>query len=68
MRKARLLNEYLLCTQEVLKSVSELQGCMGTVPKAEYQRLHCITAINRMKCEQARLDLERHVEATVADM
>ena len=59
--KVRLLNGYRLGAQEFLTSITELQNRLGTVPKREYERLRRVTETNRMKSEQARLELERHL-------
>jgi hypothetical protein len=43
--------------------VSTIQRKLATSPKAEYERLQCAADEARLKSEQARLALERHVAA-----
>ncbi len=59
--KSRLLEAYRKGTEMLLSSLDELSTRMGTVDKDEYERLRRITDENRMKAEQARLDMERHI-------
>jgi hypothetical protein len=59
--KTRLLNEYSEATQQFSESVAVLQARMGTAPKDEYNRLLRLSEANRVKSEQARLNMERHV-------
>jgi hypothetical protein len=59
--KTRLLNEYSEATQKFSESVSVLQTRMGTVPKNEYDRLVRLSETHRVRSEQARLDMERHI-------
>lgn len=59
--KSRLVDAYRKGTELLLASLDDLSTRMGTVDKDEYERLRRITEENRMKAEQARLNMERHV-------
>jgi DNA-binding Lrp family transcriptional regulator len=61
--KARLLAEYETTTKDFAASITDLQRKIGTSPKTEYDRLQRATDEARLKSEQARLALERHVAA-----
>jgi hypothetical protein len=59
--KARLATEYEAATYAFSEAVTELHRKIGTSPKEEYRRLERISTEARVKSEQARLALERHI-------
>jgi hypothetical protein len=61
--KARLVKEYDDATLAFSDAVQELRRKMGTSPKTEYERLERISSQARVKSEQARLALEKHIAA-----
>ena len=58
-----LCEEYETATQSFSAILTELQRKMATSPKVEYDRLQRAVEEARLKSEQARLALERHVAA-----
>jgi len=59
--KARLVKEYHVATLEFSEAVEQLHRRIGTSPKGEYERLERISNEARIKSEQTRLALERHI-------
>jgi hypothetical protein len=59
--KTRLAMEYEAATSAFSEAVKELHRKIGTSPKEEYKRLERISTDARVKSEQARLALERHI-------
>ena len=59
--KTRLVTEYEAETKKFAASITELQQKVGTSTKAEYTRLQLLVDEARVKSEQSRLSLERHV-------
>jgi uncharacterized protein YjcR len=61
--KARRAMEYEAATSAFSQAVKELHHKIGISPKEEYRRLERISTEARVKSEQARLALEKHVSA-----
>jgi hypothetical protein len=61
--KTRLMSEYETATAKLSAAVREFRGRMSTVPKAEYERLNRAVNEGRLKSEQARLAVRRHIAA-----
>jgi hypothetical protein len=61
--ETRLATEYDAATSAFSDAVKELHRKIGTSPKEEYKRLERISTEARVKSEQARLALERHIAA-----
>ena len=61
--KKRLATEYEVATAKFAEAVTELRKEMGTSAKEEYERLDRATNEARVKSEQARLALEKHISA-----
>ena len=59
--KARLVKEYNVATARFSEAVKQLHQRIGTSPKEEYARLMQISNEARVKSEQTRLALGRHV-------
>jgi len=59
--KFRLISEYETATAVFSEAVTELRRRIGTSTKEEYDRLARDANDARVKSEQARLALERHV-------
>jgi hypothetical protein len=59
--KARLVKQYNAATAEFSEAVKQLHRRIGTSPKEEYARLERISSQARVKSEQARLALEKHI-------
>ena len=57
------MSEYEAATGKFSSAVTELRHKMGTVLKAEYDRLDRAANEARVKSEQARLALEEHIAA-----
>ena len=67
IEKERLAKQYDLATALFSEAVKELHREMGTSPK-EYARLDRAANEARVKSEHARLALEGHVAATLAEI
>jgi hypothetical protein len=61
--KVLLMSDYETATAKFSATVGELRRKMGTVPKAEYERLARAANAARFQSEQARLAVERHIAA-----
>jgi hypothetical protein len=61
--KARLVGEYNVATVAFSEAVKELHLRIGTSPIQEYKQLERISSEARVKSEQTRLALERHIAA-----
>jgi hypothetical protein len=61
--KVRLMSEYETATARFSAAVGELRREMGTVRKAEYERLDRVANEARVKSEHARLAVEQHIAA-----
>jgi hypothetical protein len=61
--KARLTKEYNVATAKFSEAVAELQRMIGTSTRVKYERLQRASDEARVKSEQARLSLERHLAA-----
>jgi hypothetical protein len=61
--KQRLAIEYEATATNFAEAVRELRNKMGTSAKVEYQRLAHAANEARVKSEQARVKLEKHVSA-----
>jgi len=61
VEKLRLVDAYRKATECLLTSLTQLHTKMGTVERDEYDRLRRITEDDRMKADQARLEMERHI-------
>jgi hypothetical protein len=59
--KARLARNYDDATLAFSNALQELRRKIGTAPRDEYQRLERISHEARVKSEQARLALEKHI-------
>lgn len=59
--KARLVKEYNVATAGFSEAVKQLYRKTGTSLKEEYTRLMQISNEARVKSEQARLALEKHI-------
>lgn len=59
--KTRLVTEYEAETKKFAAALTELQQKVGTSTKDEYVRLQLLVDEARVKSEQSRLALERHV-------
>jgi hypothetical protein len=61
--KARLAQDYDATTAKFSEAVRQLQRQIGTSTRVEYERVQRICDEARVKSEQARLALERHMAA-----
>jgi hypothetical protein len=61
--KILLMSDYETATKAFSAAVGELRSKMGTVPRAEYERLDSAANQARVKSEEARLAVERHIAA-----
>jgi hypothetical protein len=59
--KILLMSDYETATATFSAAVAGLRRNMGTVPRAEYERLDRAANEARVKSEQARLAIERHI-------
>jgi hypothetical protein len=59
--KAHLVREYETATAAFSEAVAELRRNLGTITKAEYDKLDRASNEARVKSEQARLALETHI-------
>lgn len=59
--KERLAEAYAAATAKFAQTVSELRKNIGTSPRPEYERLQRLSVEARLKSEEARLELERHL-------
>jgi hypothetical protein len=59
--KARLLVAYNDAAQEFSVALSQLRGNAPVVPQEEYERLRLVMEEARLRTDNARWDLERHV-------
>lgn len=59
--KIRLISDYEAATALFSEAVTELRQRMGTSTKEEYDQLAWAANDARVKSEQARLALEKHV-------
>jgi hypothetical protein len=59
--KILLMSDYETATATFSAAVARLRRNMGTVPRAEYERLDRAANEARVKSEQARLAIERHI-------
>jgi hypothetical protein len=59
--KARLLKAYQVTTENFSGSVAQFQQLRGTSQLDEYQHLKQSSDEARIKCEEARIALEKHV-------
>lgn len=57
----RLVSEYELATREFAEAVSDLRQRTGTSAKKEYDRLSRVSDEARLKSEEARLAVAKHV-------
>jgi hypothetical protein len=60
-QKAKLSEECVAARATFARDVRRLRRHIGTSTIAEYKRLQLSSDEARMKCERARLALERHV-------
>lgn len=61
LEKANLLNDYDTAAAEFSRTVRVLNQKMGVMSKEEYVRILRFSEQARIRSEQARLALERHV-------
>jgi hypothetical protein len=59
--KARLLKAYQAGTEEFSRAVTELQQLRGKLQLDEYRRLQQSSEEARLKSEEARIALEKHI-------
>jgi len=59
--KSRLLREYNSATTDFSRAVQVLNTRLGVLSKDEYDKLKQFSDESRLRSEQARLALERHV-------
>jgi len=58
--KDRIERAYRIATADCGRAVQVLQRYAGSMLLEEYQRLRKFSEEARLRCEQARLELERH--------
>jgi hypothetical protein len=56
-----LVDEYAAETSAYNRTVELLRSKLGTLPKAEYDRVRLLSEETRLRCEAARLALYRHI-------
>jgi hypothetical protein len=59
--KCRLLREYDSATADFSRAVQVLHSRLGVLSREEYAKLKHFSEHSRLRSEQARLALERHV-------
>ena len=59
--KVRLMDEYASATAEFSRTLNILNGKMGVLSKAEYDRIREFVDVARRRSEAARLELVRHI-------
>ena len=61
-QKQRLLHKYETAVSEYSRSVSVLKNRLGVLEREEYVRIQRFTEEARVRAEEARIALEKHVQ------